>query len=133
MSSKTKNKKALDLALISDIGGPAASATTFYYNIGSEGKGYVPTNSFGPGPASVGKLVQSWEPSELFAIGDLAYNAGGSTLQDISIGQYYNNFVHPYPSPLYRRSPYTTINNQPVKDGGTRSGVGPAPSGDRLR
>ena len=117
MSSKTKNKKALDLALISDIGGPAASATTFYYNIGSEGKGYVPTNSFGPGPASVGKLVQSWEPSELFAIGDLAYNAGGSTLQDISIGQYYNNFVHPYPSPLYRRSPYTTINNQPVKDG----------------
>lgn len=117
MAHKRTDKEALDLALISDTGGPAASATTFYYNIGSGGKGFVPTNSFGPGPAAVSKLVQSWKPSDLFAIGDLAYNAGGSTLQDISIGQYYNNFAHPYPSTLYLREPYTTINNKMVQEG----------------
>lgn len=107
----------LQIALISDTGGPAASGTTFYYNVGSGGGGFVPTNSFGPGPAAVSRLVQSWNPSELLAIGDLAYNAGGSTAQDISIGQYYNNFVHPYPSPNYLSGPYLSIDGQPVVEG----------------
>ena len=115
MSNHKSNSKNVTLALISDTGGPAASATTFYYNIGSQLQGFVPTNSFGPGPSAVSQLVQNWKPKELFAIGDLAYNAGGSTLQDISIGQYYNNFIHPYPSPLYLQEPYTTVNNAAVK------------------
>lgn len=115
MSNHKNNTKSLTLALISDTGGPAASATTFYYNIGSQVQGFVPTNSFGPGPSAVSQLVQNWKPKELFAIGDLAYNAGGSTLQDISIGQYYNNFIYPYPSPQYLQGPYTTINNTAVK------------------
>ena len=112
-----KQRKAMNFsaALISDTGGPAASATTFYYNIGSAGGGFNPTNSFGPGPQAVSQLVQGWKPKQLLAIGDLAYNAGGSTLLDISIGQYYNNFIHPYPSPLYLQKPYTTINNTAVK------------------
>ena len=117
MANNGAKKSFLDLALISDTGGPAASATPFYYNVGSAANGYVPTNSFGPGPSAVSKLVRSWKPSDLFAIGDLAYNAGGSTLQDISIGQYYNDFIHPYPSPRYLREPYTIINNQTVKEG----------------
>ena len=111
------SQNPLRLALISDTGGPAASATTFYYNVGSGGKGYTPTNSFGPGTAAVSKLVQSWNPSELLAIGDLAYNAGGSTLQDISIGQYYNNFIYPYPSPNYLAGDYLSIDEKTVEDG----------------
>jgi len=68
--------QSLILALISDTGGPAASGTTFYYNIGGQGKGFTPTNSFGPGPYTVSRLVQGWKPSELLGIGDLAYNGG---------------------------------------------------------
>ncbi len=77
----------------------------------------MPTNSFGPGPAAVSRLVQSWQPSELLAIGDLAYNAGGSTVQDISIGQYYNNFIYPYPSPEYLSGAYLSVNGSAVQDG----------------
>lgn len=61
--------------------------------------------------------MQSWNPSELLAIGDLAYNAGGSTLQDISIGQYYNNFIYPYPSPNYLAGDYLSIGKKTVEDG----------------
>lgn len=113
MSSST----GFRFALISDTGGPAASGTTFYYNIGSQGRGFEPTNSLGAGPYAVSRLVQSWNPSDVFAIGDLAYNAGGSTLQDISIGQYYNNFIYPYPAPPYLAPPYTQINGQAVESG----------------
>ena len=59
--------------------------------------------------------MQSWQPSELLAIGDLAYNAGDSTVQDISIGQYYNNFIYPYPSPEYLSGPYRLVNGSPVR------------------
>jgi hypothetical protein len=61
--------------------------------------------------------VQSWQPRELLAIGDLAYNAGGSTVQDISIGQYYNNFIYPYPSPEYLSGAYLSVNGSAVQDG----------------
>ncbi|MGA0022204.1 MAG: hypothetical protein ACO3GW_08535, partial [Vulcanococcus sp.] len=105
------------MALISDTGGPAASGTTFYYNVGSKWSGFIPTNSFGPGPEAVSKLVQSWKPEQLLAIGDLAYNAGSSTLLDISIGQYYNNFIHPYPSPNFLGGPYTEVGGKSVLPG----------------
>ena len=53
----------------------------------------------------------------LTAIGDLAYNAGGSTLQYISIGQYYNNFVCPYPPLTYLGKPYLDINGSAIENG----------------
>ncbi|MEY4825084.1 MAG: hypothetical protein RLZZ430_734 [Cyanobacteriota bacterium] len=114
MTANTSNQ-TLRHALISDTGGPAASGTTFYYNVGSFDS-FKPTNSFGPGPADVSKLVQSWQPSELFAIGDLNYNVGSSTTQDISIGQYYNNFIYPYPSPDYLKDEYKSINGNVVEN-----------------
>ena len=117
MPSSPGSNQSLTLALISDTGGPAASGTTFYYNVGSGGGGFEPTNSLGAGPLAVSRLVQSWNPSDVFAVGDLAYNAGGSTLQDISIGQYYNNFIYPYPSPAYAQGPYLAIDGQPVGSG----------------
>ena len=95
MPQQKASSRDLLVALISDTGGPAASGTTFYYNVGSKGSSFIPTNSFGPGPEAVSKLVQNWKPEQLLAIGDLAYNAGSSTLLDISIGQYYNNFIYP--------------------------------------
>lgn len=106
--------KSLNLALISDIGGPIASSTSFYYNIGSTGRGFSPTNSFGPGPYAVARLVQSWEPSDVLAVGDLAYNSGSSTVLDASIGQYYNQFIHPYPALSFLRDPYDKIAGRPV-------------------
>ena len=114
MAFTVTNSQDLTLALISDTGGPAASGTTFYYNVGSQRGGFAPTNSFGPGPFAVSGLVQTWKPSDVLGIGDLAYNAGGSTIQDISIGQYYNNFIYPYPSPAYSRPPYTAIDGSAV-------------------
>ena len=117
MSHQSSSYPDLRVALISDTGGPAASATTFYYNVGSKGSGYNPTNSFGPGPLAVSQVVQGWEPQHLLAIGDLAYNAGGSTLQDISVGQYYNNFIYPYPNPNYLSEPYTTVSGKPAQEG----------------
>lgn len=116
MTSSGSNPNLI-LALISDTGGPAASGTTFYYNVGSGGNGFEPTNSFGAGTQAVSQLVQSWNPSDVFGIGDLVYNASGSTLQDISIGQYYNNFIYPYPSPAYTQGQYLTIDGQPVTHG----------------
>ncbi len=117
ISAFPQKSQNLRLALISDIGGPAASGTTFYYNLGSAKGGYVPTNSFGPGLFAVSRLVQSWNPSELLAIGDLAYNSGGSTIQDISSGQYYNNYMYPYPTPEYLAEPYLAINGKPIEEG----------------
>jgi hypothetical protein len=117
VSAPSNTDQNLILALISDTGGPAASGTTFYYNVGSGGNGFEPTNSFGAGTQAVSQLVQSWSPSDVFGIGDLVYNASGSTLQDISIGQYYNNYIYPYPSPAYTKGPYLTIDGQPVSPG----------------
>jgi hypothetical protein len=102
--------------MISDIGGPIASSTSFYYNFGSADN-FVPTNSFGPGPDAVSGLVQGWKPDHLFAVGDLAYNVGSSTAMDASVGLYYNNFIYPYPSPAYKQPPYLTIGGQPVAQG----------------
>jgi len=53
------------------------------------------------------------------AIDDLAYNAGGSTIQDISIGQYYNNFIYPYPPLKYSADPYLLIDGKPIENGKT--------------
>ena len=102
-------------AFISDTGGPIASSTSFYYN--TTNNNFVPTNSLGPGPSAVSSLVQSWKPSEIFAIGDLSYNVGASTTIDAAIGQYYNNFIYPYPSKLYLGKPYDSINGIKVKEG----------------
>lgn len=117
MANPSRTSDGINIALISDIGGPLASATSFYYNIGSTDRGFSPTNSFGPGPDAVSKLVQSWRPSDVLAIGDLAYNSGSSTVLDASIGQYYNQFIHPYPAPAFLRDPYVSVNGQPVEKG----------------
>ena len=105
--------------MISDVGGPLSSGTTFYYNLGNIGKAdaYTPTSSFGPGPEAVSKLVQSWNPSNIIAAGDLAYSVGASTLVDASMGLYYNNYIFPYPSPAYKKSPYLKIGENQVSRG----------------
>ena len=117
MPVPAQSSKGLTMAMISDTGGPIASGTSFYYNIGSLKGSFKPTNSLGPGPQAVSTLVQSWKPSEVFAIGDIAYNVAASTTLDASIGQYYNNFIHPYPSPLYSKAPYLSIGGNTVTQG----------------
>lgn len=112
-SAASTAPRSLRMAMISDIGGPIASSTSFYYNFGSANN-FVPTNSFGPGPDAVSGLVRGWSPEQLFAVGDLAYNAGPSTALDPSVGLYYNNYIYPYPSPAYQKDPYLTIAGQAV-------------------
>ena len=48
---------------------------------------------------------------------NLSYNVGASTTIDAAIGQYYNNFIYPYPSKLYLGKPYDSINGIKVKEG----------------
>jgi|GEM_PF-743553 len=115
ISAFAPNPPKYRFAFISDTGGPIASSTSFYYNTTNDN--FVPTNSLGPGPSAVSSLVQSWKPSEIFAIGDLSYNIGASTSIDSAIGQYYNNFLYPYPSKLYLGKPYDSINGIKVKEG----------------
>ena len=115
ISAFAPNPPKYRFAFISDTGGPIASSTSFYYNTTNDN--FVPTNSLGPGPSAVSSLVQSWKPSEIFAIGDLSYNIGASTTIDAAIGQYYNNFLYPYPSKLYLGKPYDSINGIKVKEG----------------
>jgi len=115
--SQSQTSQGLTMAMISDTGGPIASGTSFYYNVGSLQGNFTPTNSLGPGPQAVSTLVQGWKPSEVFAIGDIAYNVASSTTLDASIGQYYNNFIYPYPSPLYSQAPYRSIGGNAVKEG----------------
>lgn len=101
MSLATDKNQVLRLALISDAGGPAAAATRIYCNVDSEGGGSTLTNSFGPDPAALSRVIQSWQASELLAIGDLPSDVGGGTVQAMLIGQYCNQFICPCPSPRY--------------------------------
>ena len=112
-------QRGLKLAMISDTGGPLASGTSFYYNFGDidSSDSFKPTNSFAPGPEAVSRFVQKWRPDHIVAVGDLAYNVGASTLVDTSIGLYYNNHIHPYPSPNYLKGDYLSVNGKTISRG----------------
>jgi hypothetical protein len=105
------------IGLIADLGGDRGAGTSFYYNIGSQGGGYTPTDSLGPGASTVADLVRSWNPTDVLAIGDQPYTVAGSTLADTAIGKHFNDFMHPYPSPYYLEGDYLTIGGNPITSG----------------
>lgn len=96
-----------NFGIIGDQGNYRVNGTRFYYNPGG---GWAGSNksisSMGPAQAAVGKLVQSFNNTDLINLGDLTYNTGASTLIDEANGLDYNNFMAPYPSPQYKNSPY---------------------------
>lgn len=105
------------IGLIADLGGDRGAGTSFYYNIGSQGRGYTPTDSLGPGASTVADLVRSWNPTDILQIGDQPYSVAGSTLADTSIGQHFNDYMYPYPSPFYLEGDYLSIGGDAVTPG----------------
>ena len=105
------------IGMIADAGSDLSAGTSFYYSIGSQGGGYQPSDSYGPGVAAVANLVRSWNPTDILQIGDMSYNASGSTLADASIGRHFNDYMHPYPSPYYLEGKYLNIGGKSIKDG----------------
>lgn len=105
------------IGLVADLGGDRGAGTSFYYNIGSQGGGYTPTDSLGPGASTVADLVRSWNPTDILQIGDQTYNVAGSTLADTAIGQHFNDYMYPYPSPYYLAGDYLSIGGNAVTPG----------------
>lgn len=105
------------IGLVADLGGDRGAGTSFYYNIGSQGGGYTPTDSLGPGASTVADLVRSWNPTDILQIGDQPYTVAGSTLADTAIGQHFNDYMYPYPSPYYLAGDYLSIGGNAVTPG----------------
>ena len=96
-----------NFGIIGDQGVYRVDGTRFYYNPGGAwGGSNAGISSLGPAQAAVGKLIQSFNNTDLINLGDLTYNTGASTLIDEANGLDYNNFMAPYPSPQYKSSPY---------------------------
>lgn len=95
-----------NFGIIGDPGNYRTNGTRFYYSPGGAWAGNKNISSIGPGQAAVGKLVQSFNNTDLISLGDLTYTTGASTLIDAANGLDYNNFMAPYPSPQYKSSPY---------------------------
>lgn len=95
-----------NFGIIGDPGNYRTNGTRFYYSPGGAWAGNKNISSIGPGQAAVGKLVQSFNNTDLISLGDLTYYTGASTLIDAANGLDYNNFMAPYPSPQYKSSPY---------------------------
>lgn len=95
-----------NFGIIGDPGNYRVNGTRFYYSPGGAWAGNENISSFGPAQAAVGKLIQSFNNTDLISLGDLTYTTGASTLIDEANGLDYNNFMAPYPSPQYKSSPY---------------------------
>jgi tartrate-resistant acid phosphatase type 5 len=46
--------------------------------------------------ADVAALVKSWQPDFVITVGDNNYPNGAASTIDLTIGQYYSDFIHPY-------------------------------------
>jgi hypothetical protein len=86
-----------NFGIIGDPGNYRVNGTRFYYSPGGAWAGNENISSFGPAQAAVGKLIQSFNNTDLISLGDLTYTTGASTLIDEANGLDYNNFMAPYP------------------------------------
>ena len=102
----------LKLAFFGDGGTDTVQGTSFYHDVAGYSSGY--TTSYdrnvdypgelaaaGPSEAAVARFIHAQAPSDVIELGDLSYNYNASTLLDRNLGQYYNAFLYPYPSPRY--------------------------------
>src|SRR5262245_6449296 len=104
---------ALTFAVIGDFGGASKHAS-------STG----PRLETPDAEKQVADLVHGWDPSFIVTVGDNNYNHGTHNSIDANIGQYYHDFIHPYPS-----EKFSTIYKDLLGDGsGTPYGSG-SPTG----
>lgn len=97
------SRTSLELALIGDQGVYRVQGHTWYYQFK-----YMDDSSYkvsdapnAPAEAATAKMLWSWKPNEVVILGDGVYNLGTSSHIDDNIGQYYNQYMSPYPSPIY--------------------------------
>lgn len=95
----------LKLAFFGDGGTDTVQGTTFYHDVGGYSSNFIEGEgefaSAGPSEAAVARFIHEQQPSDVIELGDLSYNYNASTLLDRNLGQYYNAFLYPYPSPFY--------------------------------
>jgi hypothetical protein len=92
--------------VIGDPGAFRVDGTDFYYNPKGNGGGTYGYVNSGPAQAAVTEALLEKQVTDLFHTGDSAYYSGSSSLLDASNGQYYNNYMAPYPSPIWLNQPY---------------------------
>lgn len=96
--------------VIGDQGSVRLRGTPFYYSTRRTG-----TGNTGPAVKAVADLVRSFEVSDIINLGDLTYNTGASTLYEENNGQFFNDYMAPYPSPIFKNnSPYRSIDGKKV-------------------
>ena len=93
--------------IVGDPGNTRFDGTDFYYSPGFPWTGGNPNiEALGPGQKTVADLVRNFGGSDLLNLGDLTYETGASSVIDESNGQYYNNYMAPYPAPGFLADPY---------------------------
>ena len=90
---------SIRLAVFGDAGNSYTNGTNFYYSPGTYRR--YDTGASGPLQQAVAEMMRSWNPTDVIQLGDASYNSASSTLLDYNIGQYYNNWIHPYVPPAY--------------------------------
>jgi len=103
-----------NFGIVGDAGNYRTNGSRFYYSPGGAWNGNTNVNSIGPGQAAIAELVQEFKITDLISAGDLTYTTGASTLIDEANGQFYNNFMAPYPSPRFTKAPYRRTRGQTV-------------------
>ena len=92
----------LRLAIFGDAGNSYTNGTSFYYSPGSYRR--FDLGASGPLQQAVAEMMRSWKPTDIFQLGDESYNTNASSLLDINIGQYYNDWIYPYAPPAYSKA-----------------------------
>jgi hypothetical protein len=90
---------SIRLAVFGDAGNSYTNGTNFYYSPGAYRR--YDTGASGPLQQAVAEMMRSWNPTDVIQLGDESYNVASSTLLDYNIGQYYNDWIHPYVPPAY--------------------------------
>ncbi len=113
---------SMRLAIFGDAGNSYTNGTNFYYTPGAYRR--YDLGASGPMQQAVVEMMRGWDPSNVFQLGDESYNVASSSLLDYNIGQYYNNWIHPYAPPAYTQpgSIYTdgTLGGIQATPGGTQ-------------
>ncbi|MGI9162985.1 MAG: hypothetical protein ACR2JI_08720, partial [Mycobacterium sp.] len=93
---------SIRLAVLGDAGNSYTNGTNFYYSPGWYRR--YDLGASAPLQQAVSDMMHSWNPTDVIQLGDESYNVASSTLLDYNIGQYYNDWIHPYAPPAYTQA-----------------------------
>jgi hypothetical protein len=93
---------AIRLAVFGDAGNSYTNGTSFYYSPGAYRR--LDLGASSPLQQAVTEMMRGWNPNDVIQLGDESYNVASSSLLDYNIGQYYNNWIHPYAPPAFTQA-----------------------------